>query len=62
MLSRMIDEEGKRSYQGDILKNFDQSVVEMLKRDVKSDLTALDDKTRERLQWSNTDLLHYNLC
>ena len=62
VLSRIIDEEGKRSYQGDVLKNFNQSVVEMLKRDAKSDLTALDDKTREHLQWSNTDLLHYNLC
>lgn len=57
LLGRVKDEAGEKTYQGAALKNYRDTAQEALKRDALGDLTRLDDKMRERLQWSDIKLL-----
>ena len=57
VLAKITDEDGEKSYQGAVLKRYSQSVVEDLKQNALDDLSRLDEKMRERLQWSDTSLL-----
>lgn len=54
---RIKDEDGEKSYQGAILKNYSLETREKTKKDALQDLALLDEKMRERLAWSDTMLL-----
>lgn len=58
VLGRIKDEADEKTYQGATLKNYSDTALKALKRDALDDLTRLDDKMRERLQWSDVKLLH----
>ena len=57
LMGRIVDEGGEKLYQGAALKNCSPAIQEKSKRDALRDLTGLDQKMRERLQWSDTKLL-----
>ena len=44
-------------YQGSVLKDFKQSIQQKCAQDALNDLTALEEKMREHLAWSDTKLL-----
>ena len=44
-------------YQGSVLKDFKQSIQQKCAQDALNDLTALEEKMREHLAWSDTQLL-----
>ena len=53
----MKDEGGDKTYQGTVLKNFSPAAREKTKQDALTDLTGLNEKMKERLEWSDTKLL-----
>jgi len=57
LLRKVEDEGGKKFYHGAELWNFSDAVQVKLKQDGLQDLTRLDEKMRERLTWSDTNLL-----
>ena len=57
VLGRIKDEAGEKTYQGAALKSYSDTAQKALKQDALGDLTRLDDKMRERLQWSDVKLL-----
>ena len=57
LLGRIKDERGEKLYQGAVLKNYGPATVDKSKQDALCDLTRLDQKMKERLQWSDTKLL-----
>ena len=57
LLGRMKDEGGDKTYQGTVLKNFSPAAREKTKQDALTDLTGLNEKMKERLEWSDTKLL-----
>lgn len=57
LLKRIKDDGMDMSYQGSILKDFQQSIQQKCAQDALNDLTALEEKMRERLAWSDTKLL-----
>jgi len=57
LLRRIKDEGDEKLYQGAALKNFSPAIQETSKQEALLDLTGLNDKTRERLKWSDTKLL-----
>jgi hypothetical protein len=57
LLGRIKDEGSEKTHQGAVLKNFSTATQAQSKQDAVKDLTALDEKMRERLKWSDTKLL-----
>ena len=57
LLGRMKDEGGDKTYQDTVLKNFSPAAREKTKQDALTDLTGLNEKMKERLEWSDTKLL-----
>ena len=56
-MGRMKDEGEDKAYQGTVLKNFSPASREKTKQDALTDLTGLNEKMKERLEWSDTKLL-----
>ena len=46
-----------KSYQGSVLKDFKQSLQQKCAQDALHDLTALEEKMKKCLAWSDTKLL-----
>lgn len=58
VLERMVNEgDGKFSYQGSELTDFGPEVRDKLKEDAMNDLTRMEQKIKERLEWSNIKIL-----
>ena len=57
LLRKIEDEDGKKFYQGAELQKCSDAVNVKLKQDAVEDLNRLDEKMRERLTWSDTQLL-----
>ena len=57
MLGRIKEEGGENFYQGAALSNFSQVVQDNSKQAALQDLSALNEKMKERLKWSDTRLL-----
>ena len=60
-MGRMKDEGEDKAYQGTVLKNFSPASREKTKQDALTDLTGLNEKMKERLEWSDTKLLRWLL-
>ena len=57
LLKRIKNDGMDKLYQGSVLKDFKQSIQQKCAQDALNDLTALEEKMRERLAWSDTKLL-----
>ena len=53
---RLKESDGNQEYQGMAISDFD-ATLETCSRDVMADLRCLDSKIKDRLEWSDTDLL-----
>ena len=57
VLDRVKDDGGENVYQGVVLKRYDATTLSYCSSAALGDLERLTEKTRERLEWSDTDLL-----
>ena len=57
LLKRINNDGMDKLYQGSVLKDFKQSIQQKCAQDALNDLTALEEKMREHLAWSDTKLL-----
>ena len=55
--SRVKDEEGGKVYQGSVLSTYSPSVLKLCADEALSDLKRLEEKLKERLEWSDTHML-----
>lgn len=58
VLSRVKEEDGgKKTYQGTVLKSYTSATLEYCKKQAVTDLERLHGNMRERLEWSDVELL-----
>jgi len=55
--SKIVNEDGSKTYQGVCLKKYTDSTVKTCKEQALADLNRLDEKLRGRLEWSDIGLL-----
>lgn len=54
---KILEKDGKKTYQGMELKRYTDVTIKACKEHAIADLNRLDKKMRDRLEWSNIDLL-----
>ena len=55
--NRVKEEDGHKLYQGSVLSNYTPAVLKQCAGQALSDIKRLQEKLRERLEWSDTDML-----
>ena len=57
VLDRLKDEGAEKTYQGVVLKSYNQQTLDYCAKEAIAGLNKLNDKMKERLEWSNVEVL-----
>ena len=57
VLDRLKDEGAEKTYQGVVLKSYNQQTVDYCAKEAIAGLNKLNDEMKERLEWSNVEVL-----
>ena len=52
-----VQDDGEKTYQGAVLKNFSTATLDSCKKQALADIKRLEDNMRQRLEWSDVELL-----